>query len=69
MKKLILVLIVFLLTTTSWAMPIPEGCIKSEYGDYSYQSRIDPQTITNSWTLLYDKCVLIGPGTVEIYYQ
>uniref|UniRef100_A0A6H1ZEG5 Uncharacterized protein n=1 Tax=viral metagenome TaxID=1070528 RepID=A0A6H1ZEG5_9ZZZZ len=82
MKKLIPILTVLLFAGAACMMTMPapdqisnvviplvESCIKSEYGDYSYQGHIDPQTITRNWTLLEDKCVLIGPGTMEMYYQ
>ena len=71
MKTLITILTVFFLTCIGQAteIPLPEDCIKSVYGDYSYQGYIDPQVITNSWILLEDKCMPIGPGTLEMYFR
>jgi len=47
---------------------IPEGCVKSTFGDYSYQSHIDPQIITEKWEFLKDFVIPIGPSQFELYY-
>ena len=51
------------------AAEIPEGCTESIYGKYSYQGLMDPQTITENWTIIEEKCRLVGPSIMELYYQ
>jgi len=64
MKKLIIVLAIFLLSfgcamvssvkEEAVKSVLPEGCIQTviEGDDYSYQSKIDPRTIIEEWTEL-----------------
>jgi len=48
---------------------VPEDCVKSNFGHYSYQSHIDPQEITNTWIELKNKHIFRGPSTIEMYFK